>query len=57
MTIDMLIVKEFSMAQRGRALEIYYNQTDRGEAWGAERELDRMKKSKDETADDQTGIA
>ena len=38
------------MAQRGRALEIYYNQTDRGE--GAERELDRMKKSKDETADD-----
>jgi hypothetical protein len=52
MTIDMLIVKEFSMAQRRRALEIYYNQNDRAEAWGAERELDRMKKSKDETADD-----
>ena len=33
MTIDMLIVKEFSMAQTRRALEVYYDQTDRGEAW------------------------
>src|SRR6516162_990705 len=33
-----------------RALEVYYDQTDRGEVWGAGRELDRMKKSKDETA-------
>ena len=46
MTITMLIVKEFSMAQRGRALEIYYNQPDRGQ------DLDRMKKSTDETSDD-----